>query len=275
MALRVKNPITAGQRFQTVDTFDDITKHEPEKSLLRVIKKKGGRDATGRVSMRNRGGGNRKFYRLIDFKRDKDNVKATVVGIEYDPNRNARIALVQYTDSERRYVLSPLGLKVGDMIISGDEVDITVGNAMPLKNMPIGTVVHNVELNRGGGGVFARSAGSFAQLVAKEKRHAILRLPSGEQRMVNTECRATVGQVGNLDASNISLGKAGRSRHLGIKPHVRGLAMNPCDHPHGGGEGRSGIGRKRPVSPTGVPALGFKTRKKRKISDRFILIRRK
>jgi large subunit ribosomal protein L2 len=275
MTVRQRNPITPGQRFQKSDTYDDITKNTPEKSLITLLKKKSGRDSSGRISMRNRGGGNRRFYRIIDFKRAKDGFKAEVLSIEYDPIRNARIALLSYEDSEKRYIIAPLGLKPGDKVESGVEVDIATGNALPLKNIPIGTVVHNIELNRGGGGVMARSAGAYAQVVAKEGKYAILRLPSGEQRMVHLECRATVGQVGNLDASNVTLGKAGKSRHMGIKPHVRGVAMNPCDHPHGGGEGRSGIGRKHPVSPTGVPALGYKTRHKRRNSDRFILMRRK
>jgi len=212
---------------------------------------------------------------MIDFKRSKDGVKASVTSIEYDPNRNARISLVKYDDGELRYIIAPLGLKVGDVMESGEGPDIVLGNAMPLKSMPVGTVVHNVELKKGAGGVLARGAGAFAQIIAKEGRYVTLRLPSGEQRLVLEDCRATVGQVGNLDASNISLGKAGKTRHLGIRPHVRGVAMNPCDHPHGGGEGRSGIGRKRPVSPWGKIALGGKTRKKRNISDRFILMRRK
>ena len=275
MAVQQKNPITPGQRFQTLDTYDDITKGEPEKSLIKILKKHGGRGYRGWISMRHRGGGNKRYYRMIDFKRSKDGVKASVTSIEYDPNRNARISLVKYDDGELRYIIAPLGLKVGDVIESGEGPDIVLGNAMPLKSMPVGTVVHNVELKKGAGGVLARGAGAFAQIIAKEGRYVTLRLPSGEQRLVLEDCRATVGQVGNLDASNISLGKAGKTRHLGIRPHVRGVAMNPCDHPHGGGEGRSGIGRKRPVSPWGKIALGGKTRKKRNISDRFILMRRK
>jgi len=275
MVLKEKNPTTAGQRFQVVDKYDDITRTKPEKSLLQPLRKKSGRDASGRVSMRNRGGGNKQFLRIIDFKRTKDNVGAKVVSIEYDPVRNARIALLHYLDGEKRYIIAPLGLKIGEILMSGEDVDIKPGNALPLRSIPLGTVVHNVELKRGRGGQLARGAGTGIQMLAKEGDYAILKLPSGEQRMVHLDCRATVGQVGNIDAKNISLGKAGSKRHRGIKPHVRGVVMNPCDHPHGGGEGKSGVGRTRPVSPTGKPALGYKTRKKRKRSDRFILVRRK
>ena len=275
MAVKEKNPRTPGQRFQTLDTYEEITKHEPEKSLVRISKKKAGRDSSGRISARHRGGGNKRLYRIIDFKRDKDGIKAQVVGVEYDPMRNARIALLKYDDGELRYIIAPLGIKVGATVESGDDVEITLGNALPLKNIPIGAVVHNVELKKGRGGILSRSAGSSAQIVAKEGGYAILRLPSGEQRMVHLECKATIGQVGNIESSSISLGKAGKSRHRGRRPHVRGVVMNPCDHPHGGGEGRAGIGRKRPVSPWGKPTMGYKTRKKRKQSDRFILIRRK
>lgn len=275
MTVKQMRPTSPGQRFLIADTFDDVTKKTPERSLLVALKRQGGRDSSGRVSMRNRGGGAKKFYRLVDFKRSKDGIKAEVLGIEYDPNRNARIALIKYADSQLSYIIAPLGLKVGDKVESGEEVDVAVGNVLPLKNIPIGTFVHNVELKKGGGAVLGRAAGASIQLMAKEGDFSILRLPSGEQRMVHLECRATIGQVGNLDHSNLSLGKAGRSRHFGIKPHVRGIVMNPCDHPHGGGEGKSGIGRKRPVSPTGIPALGFKTRKKKNRSNRFILMRRK
>jgi len=275
MPVKQKNARTPGQRFQVVYDYSDITKDHPEKSLVSLLKKKGGRDSSGRVHARHRGGGNKKFYRIIDFKRDKDGVKAKVVGIEYDPNRNARIALLKYDDGEMRYIIAPLGIKVGAVIESGENVDISLGNALPLKSIPIGTVLHNVEMRRGAGAALARSAGASVQIVAKEGGYAILRLPSGEQRMVDVECRATVGQVGNIEAANVVLGKAGRSRHIGRRPHVRGVVMNPCDHPHGGGEGKSGIGRKRPVSPWGKPALGYKTRKKKKRSNKFILIRRK
>jgi len=275
MALKERRPITPGQRGQAVDTYEDITKTKPEKSLTLPLKKKAGRDASGRISVRHRGGGNKQFLRIIDFKRDKDSVPAKVVSIEYDPARNARIALLQYTDGERRYIIVPLGVKVGDTLMSGRDADINPGNALPLRSIPVGTIIHNVELTKGKGGQIARGAGAGVQLLAKEGNYAILKLPSGEQRMVHLECKATIGQVGNVDAKNIVLGKAGRKRHLGIRPHVRGVVMNPCDHPHGGGEGKAGIGRKRPVSKWGKPALGHKTRKKRKRNDRFILVRRK
>ena len=274
MAIVIKSPLTPGQRGQISDDYEDITRVEPERSLIVPLKKNAGRDNSGRISSRHRGGGNRQFYRIIDFKRDKDNVAAEVLSIEYDPCRNLRIALLRYDDGEKRYILAPLGIGVGDKISSGEEVEIKVGNAMPLKNIPIGTFIHNVELTKGEGGKLARSAGAVVQLSAKQDRYAIVRLPSGEQRMVHIECRATIGQLGNVDAKNIRKGKAGKTRHMGRRPKVRGVAMNPCDHPHGGGEGRSGIGRVRPVSPEGKPALGHKTRRKRNVTDRFILIRR-
>lgn len=274
MGLKQKNPRSPGQRFRIADDYSDLTKFSPEKSLLRPLPQKSGRDWRGRVAMRHRGGGNKKMYRVIDFKRDKE-LAATVVGIEYDPNRNARIALIKYSDGEMRYILAPLGLAVGETIESGFEVDIKVGNSLPLKSIPIGTTVHNIEMVPGEGGKIARSAGAGVMLVAKEGHFAIIKMPSGEQRMVNISCRATVGQVGNLDAKNIVLGKAGKKRHLGRRPEVRGVVMNPCDHPHGGGEGKSGVGRKRPVDLWGNPALGKKTRKPRRNSERFILIRRK
>lgn len=274
MAVKERNPLTPGQRFQIVDDYSDITKFEPEKSLTLPLKKKAGRDSAGRISMRHRGGGNKQKYRIIDFKRDKDNMIAKVLSIEYDPNRNVRILLIQYEDGEKRYILAPLGVKVGDEIISGEEVEIGTGNSMPLRSIPIGSVVHNVELTPGAGGVLARSAGAAVAVLAKEGQYAILKLPSGQQRMIHLSARATIGQLGNLDAKNISLGKAGKKRYLGRRPEVRGVAMNPCDHPHGGGEGRSGIGRKHPVSPWGKPALGGKTRCPRKRSNRFILIRK-
>ena len=273
MGIKTKNPVTAGQRFQIVDDYSDLTKHYPEKSLLRRLAKSGGRDATGRVSVRHRGGGNKRLYRLIDFKRDKD-MKAKVLGIEYDPNRNARIALLEYEDKERRYILAPLGLTVGEIVDSGPAAEIKLGNALPLGAIPVGSVIHNVELQPGGGGKLGRSAGTMIMLAAKDGEYGIIKLPSGEQRMVHVTCRATIGQIGNIDAKNISLGKAGKKRHLGRRPEVRGVAMNPCDHPHGGGEGKSGIGRKHPVSPWGKPALGKKTRKNRRISSRFILMNR-
>lgn len=274
MALRQKNPTSPGTRFQIVDDYSDITKKCPEKSLLAPLYQKAGRDWQGRVSMRHRGGGNKQHYRIIDFKRDKDNIPARVVGTEYDPNRNCRIALLEYEDKEKRYILAPLGLNIGDAVMSGEEVDIRPGNALPLRSIPIGTVVHNVELEPARGGKLARSAGAGLILLAKESVYAIVKMPSGERRMIHLSCRATVGQVGNLDAKNIVLGKAGKKRHLGRRPEVRGVAMNPCDHPHGGGEGKSGIGLKHPVSPWGKPALGGKTRKPRRRSDRFILTRR-
>jgi len=275
MTLKQFNPRTPGTRERIDVLFDDITKKKPEKSLLAPLPGKGGRDTNGRVSVRHQGGGSKRRYRLVDFKRDKDGVVANVEAIEYDPNRNARIALLKYSDNELRYIICPLGLKVGDKIVSGEDADIKIGNSLPLKNIPVGTTVHNVELVRGRGGQMARSAGGFVVLVAKEGGYATLKLPSGEERLVDVHCKATIGQVGNLDAKNISLGKAGRSRHRGIRPSVRGIAMNPCDHPHGGGEGRSPIGRPGPVTPWGQPTLGYKTRKPRKPSDRFILTRRK
>lgn len=273
MALKKRNPVTPGQRFQIGDDFSEITKGSPEKSLLAPLTRSSGRDWRGRVSARHRGGGNKKMYRLVDFKRDKD-MTAKVLGIEYDPNRNARIALLEYEDKEKRYILAPVGLAVGEMVSSGDEAEIKPGNALPLRSIPLGTLIHNVELEPGRGGKLARSAGSGVMLVAKEGEHGIIKLPSGEQRMVHISCRATVGQVGNLDAKNICLGKAGKKRYLGRRPHVRGVVMNPCDHPHGGGEGKAPVGRKHPVTPWGQPTRGLKTRKPRKRSDRFILMRR-
>jgi len=274
MGLKQKNPTSPGTRFQIVDDYSDITKKYPEKSLLATLNQGAGRDWRGFVSMRHLGGGNRKHYRMVDFKRDKDNMEAKVIGIEYDPNRNCRIALIEYSDRERRYILAPLGLSVGEAVQSGEEADIRPGNALPLRSIPVGTTVHNVEIEPGQGGKLARSAGAGLVLLAKEGGYAIVKMPSGEQRMIHLFCRATVGQVGNLDAKNIILGKAGKKRHLGRRPEVRGVAMNPCDHPHGGGEGKSGIGRKHPVSPWGKPALGKKTRKPRRKSDRFILTKR-
>ena len=275
MGLRQYRPLTAGTRFRISDDYSDLTKFEPERSLLAPLKSKAGRDWRGRIAMRHRGGGNKIKYRLVDFKRDKDNIPAKVVGIEYDPNRNARIALLEYEDSERRYILAPLGIAVGDKLMSGEDVEIRPGNAAPMKFMPVGTVIHNVEMEPGRGGALARAAGAAVSLVAKEGDYAIIRLPSGEQRKIHILCRATVGQIGNLDSKHVRLGKAGKMRHIGRRPAVRGVAMNPCDHPHGGGEGKSGIGREQPVSKWGKPALGKKTRHPRRRSDRFILIRRK
>ncbi len=273
MAIKRFKPMTPGTRFKTVSSFDEITTTKPEKSLLDTSYRTGGRNNTGRITVRHIGGGNRIKYRIIDFKRNKDNIPARVAEIEYDPNRTAYIALLHYADGEKRYILAPLGLSKGDTVISGETADIKAGNALPLQNIPVGTMVHNIELQPGRGGQIAKAAGSAAQLMAKEGKYATLRLPSGEMRMIPLSCKATVGQVGNLDHELVSLGKAGRKRHMGVKPTVRGVVMNPCDHPHGGGEGKSPIGRPGPVSPWGQPALGYKTRKKHKNSDRFIVKR--
>jgi large subunit ribosomal protein L2 len=259
----------------TVATFEEITKKEPEKSLLAPLKKRAGRNVYGRVTVRHRGGGHKRKYRIIDFKRDKENIPAKVAGIEYDPNRSAYIALLNYADGEKRYILSPLGLRVGQTVMSGPEAEIRPGNAMRLRHIPVGTFVHNIELKEGAGGQLARAAGTAAQLVAKEGRFAHLRLPSGEVRLVSLDCRATIGQLGNIEHENITIGKAGRSRWLGRRPTVRGSAMNPVDHPHGGGEGKAPIGRKSPVTPWGKPTLGYKTRKKNKVSDKYIVRSRK
>ncbi len=258
----------------SVNTYEEVTKQEPERSLLAPLKKKAGRNVYGRITVRHQGGGAKRKYRIIDFKRNKDGVPAKVAGIEYDPNRSANIALLHYADGEKRYILAPLNLKVGQTIVSGADADIVVGNCLPLANIPVGTMVHNIELKAGKGGQMARSAGSFAQLMAKENNYATLRLPSGEMRMVRLECRATIGVVGNLDHQNVRVGKAGRKRHMGIRPTVRGSVMNPNDHPHGGGEGRAPVGRPGPVTPWGKPALGYKTRKKKKDSDKYIVRRR-
>lgn len=273
MAIKKFKPTSPGLRAMSVSAFEEITRTEPEKSLLAPLTSSGGRNAQGRITSRFRGGGHKRMYRVIDFKRNKDGVPAKVAAIEYDPNRSARIALLHYADGEKRYILHPVGLNVGDTVLSGDKADIRPGNALPLANIPVGTLVHNIELYPGKGGQLARSAGSAAQLMAKEGEFATLRLPSGEMRLVPAACRATVGQVGNLDHENISIGKAGRKRWLGRRPHVRGSAMNPVDHPHGGGEGRSPIGLKSPVTPWGMPTLGYKTRK-RKASDKYIIRRR-
>jgi large subunit ribosomal protein L2 len=275
MGVKQFNPRSPGTRFRISDDYADITKNFPEKKLLVKKHQTSGRDWRGFVSMRHRGGGNKKHYRLIDFKRNKDDMAATVIGIEYDPNRNCRIALLEYQDKERRYILAPLGLTDGDTVMSGVDIDIKPGNALPLRAIPLGTTVHNVEMEPGRGGQIARSAGAGLVLLGKENGYAIVKLPSGEQRMIHLNCRATVGQVGNLDHKNLILGKAGKKRHLGRRPEVRGVVMNPCDHPHGGGEGKAGIGREHPVDPWGNPALGKKTRKPRRRSERFILTRRK
>jgi len=274
VALKQFKPTSPGRRYFTVSTFEEVTKTEPEKSLTAPIKRSGGRNSSGRITMRHVGGGHKRAYRIIDFKRDKYDVPGKVASIEYDPNRSARIALVSYADGEKRYILAPLGLQVGDSVVSSVTADIKVGNALPLANIPVGTVVHNVELSPGRGGQMVRSAGAGAQLMAKEGKYATLRLPSGEMRNVLLTCKATIGQVGNIDHENISLGKAGRSRWLGIRPTTRGVVMNPRDHPHGGGEGKSPVGRKHPCTPSGKPALGRKTRKKKQ-SDALIVRRRK
>ena len=274
MAVKKYKPTSPGRRFQTVSSFEEITATRPEPSLLVSLKKSGGRNNLGRVTSRHRGGGHKRYYRIIDFKRDKDGVPAKVATIEYDPNRSARIALLHYVDGEKRYILAPDGLRVGSTIVSGSTVDITVGNALPLRNIPPGTPIHNVELKKGKGAQMVRSAGSSAVIMAKEKNYAQVRLPSGEVRLVHLDCKATIGVVGNSDHKNISIGKAGRSRWLGRRPKVRGVAMNPIDHPHGGGEGRSSGGR-HPVTPWGVPTKGYKTRKKGKPSDKYIVKKRK
>ncbi len=272
MPIRSFKPTSPGRRFQTVQTFDEITVQEPYKPLTEPLPKSGGRDNHGEITSWWRGGGHKRAYRIIDFKRDKRNIPGKVSTIEYDPNRSARIALVAYADGEKRYILQPLGLKVGDTVVAGDDVDILPGNALPLRNIPLGTLVHNVELRPGKGGQIARSAGAAVQVVAKEGQYVSVKMPSGEIRRLHMDCMATIGQVGNLDHENVSIGKAGRSRWLGRRPHVRGVAMNPVDHPLGGGEGKTSGGR-HPVSPWGMPTKGYKTRR-RKPSDRMILQRR-
>jgi len=274
MAIKKYKPTTPGRRNMTGYTFEEITKKEPEKSLVVSLKSTGGRNAEGRITARHRGGGHKRKYRIIDFKRNKDGVPAKVAAIEYDPNRSARIALLHYLDGEKRYILAPVGLNVGDQVESGPEADVKPGNALPLANIPVGSVIHNIELQPGKGGQMVRSAGTSAQLMAKEGSYATVRLPSGEFRMVLQVCRATIGQIGNVEHENMVVGKAGRSRYLGKRPHVRGVVMNPVDHPHGGGEGKAPIGRPGPVTPWGKPALGARTRKK-KASDSLIVRRRK
>ena len=275
MAVKSFKPYSAGRRFMTVSSFDEITTDKPEKSLTVRLTKSGGRNQQGKLTVRHRGGGHKRLYRIIDFKRTKDGIPARVATIEYDPNRSARIALLNYADGEKRYILAPNGLKVGDVVESGAEADIKPGNALPLKNIPLGTVIHAVELKIGKGAQLVRSAGASAQLMAKEGDYALLRMPSGEIRRVHINCRATIGQVGNLDHENITIGKAGRSRWLGRRPETRGIAMNPNDHPHGGGEGRSPVGRKSPMTKWGKIAMGKKTRRKKKASNRLIVHRRK
>ena len=274
MAIKKFKPTSPALREMTVFISDKVTTNQPEKSLLVPLKKNSGRNVHGKITVRHRGGGNRRKYRIIDFKRNKDGIPAKVATIEYDPNRTANIALLNYADGEKRYILAPVGIKVGDTLLSGPEADIKPGNALALKNMPVGTVVHNIELKAGKGAQLVRSAGVSAQLMAKEGNKALLRLPSGEMRYVSIECKATIGQVGNVEHANETIGKAGRKRHMGIRPTVRGSVMNPNDHPHGGGEGRSPIGRPSPVTPWGKPALGYKTRKKNKASNKLIVSRR-
>ncbi len=275
MGIKSFRPTSPGLRQMTVSTFEDITKKKPEKSLVVTLKKHSGRNNQGKITVRHRGGGAKIKYRIIDFKRIKDDVPAKVEAIEYDPNRSANIALLAYADGEKRYILAPNKLKVGDKVMSGKNADIKPGNAMELGNIPLGTTIHNIELKPGKGGQMVRSAGNSAQLMAKEGKYALVRLPSGEVRRVRIECRATIGQVGNLDHENLNIGKAGKKRHMGIRPTVRGSVMNPNDHPHGGGEGRAPIGRPSPMTPWGKPAIGYKTRKKGKASDKQIVNKRK
>ena len=273
MAIVKSNPTSAGRRFYSKLSTEELTKKEPEKSLLAVKKKHDGRNASGKVTVRHQGGGNRQKYRIIDFKRNKDGIPAKVVAIEYDPNRTAYIALLSYKDGEKRYIIAPVGLKVGDTLMSGSGSEIRVGNNLPLSDIPVGSLIHNIELEPKKGGQMARSAGAEVQLMAKEGKYATLKLPSGEMRKVLLACRATIGTVGNLDHELVSLGKAGRKRHMGVRPSVRGVVMNPNDHPHGGGEGKSPVGMKSPVTPWGKPALGLKTRKKKNKSDRLMVKR--
>ena len=274
MGIKKYNPTTPGLRGMTVSTFEEITSTTPEKSLTVTLKKHAGRNSRGKITVRHRGGGTRPKYRIIDFKRDKDGIPGTVATIEYDPNRSANIALINYADGEKRYIIAPNHLEVGQVIESGPEADIKVGNALPVANIPVGTIIHNIELQPGKGAQMVRAAGNGAQLMVKESKFAQVRLPSGEVRRIRLECRATIGEVGNIDHQNIQIGKAGRKRHMGIRPTVRGSVMNPNDHPHGGGEGKAGIGRVSPVTPWGKPALGYKTRKKKNPSNKYIVKRR-
>ncbi|MBA4542354.1 MULTISPECIES: 50S ribosomal protein L2 [Thermoactinomyces] len=275
MGIKHFKPTTPSRRHMTVSSFDEITTDKPEKSLVVPLQKKAGRNNQGKLTVRHQGGGHKRKYRLVDFKRNKDGIPGKVATIEYDPNRSANIALIHYVDGEKRYILAPHGLKVGMTVSSGPDAEIRLGNALPLRNIPVGTVIHNIELKPGRGGQLVRAAGASAQLLGKEGKYAIIRLTSGETRMVHLDCRATIGQVGNLDHELITIGKAGRSRWLGKRPTVRGSVMNPVDHPHGGGEGRAPIGRKSPMTPWGKPTLGYKTRKKNKASDKYIIRRRK
>jgi large subunit ribosomal protein L2 len=274
MAIKKYNPTSPARRFMTVSAFEEITTNKPEKSLLTDIKKTAGRNQKGRITIRHRGGGAKRKYRIIDFKRNKDGIPAKVATIEYDPNRSANIALLHYVDGEKRYIIAPVGIKVGDMVMSGPDADIKPGNALPIQNIPLGTMIHNIEMLPGKGAQLCRSAGNAAQLMAKEGKYAQVRLPSSEVRMIPITAKATIGQVGNVDHENISLGKAGRKRHMGFRPTVRGSVMNPNDHPHGGGEGKSPIGKPGPVTPWGIPTLGYRTRDPKKLSNKFI-VRRK
>ena len=274
MAIKSFNPYSPSRRFITVSTFEEITTDKPYRPLVEKLQKHAGRNNTGKMTVRHQGGGNKRQYRIIDFKRNKDGVPARVATIEYDPNRSANIALLNYADGEKRYIIAPLGLKVGDTLLSGEGADIKVGNAMQMRQIPVGTMIHCIEIKPGKGAQIARSAGNAAQLMAKEGAYAQVRLPSGEVRLIPMNAKATIGQVGNVDHENIKLGKAGRTRHKGFRPTVRGSVMNPCDHPHGGGEGKSPIGRPGPVTPWGKPALGYKTRKTKNVNDKFIVRRR-
>ena len=273
MAIKRYKPTSAARRFMTVHTYEEITETKPERSLVEDMRKSGGRNNQGKITVRHIGGGNRRKYRIIDFKRNKDGIPATVKSIQYDPNRSANIALLQYADGEKKYILAPVGLNVGDKVESGPEADIKAGNCLPFENIPVGTMVHNIELQPGKGGQVARAAGISAQLMAKEGAYATLKMPSGGMRLVSVKCRATIGQVGNVEHEIVSIGKAGKTRHMGIKPTVRGSVMNPNDHPHGGGEGKSPVGHAGPMTPWGKPALGYKTRKKKNVTDKFILKR--
>ena len=273
MAIRVYKPTSAARRFMSVLTYEEITKKAPEKSLIEYLKKNAGRNNQGKITVRHQGGGNKIKYRIIDFKREKRDIPAKVAAIEYDPNRSAFIALLNYADGEKRYILAPPGLNVGDTVVAGNEADIKPGNALPIENIPVGTLIHNVEVKPGRGGQLVRSAGAYAQLMAKEGDYAQVRMPSGEVRKVPMNAYATIGTVGNIDHANVRIGKAGRTRHMGIRPTVRGVVMNPCDHPHGGGEGKSPVGMPAPVTPWGKPALGLKTRKHKKYSNRLIVKR--
>ncbi len=274
MGIKSFKPVTPSLRNMTVLTNEEITKKGPEKKLLSTLKKNAGRNNTGKITVRHHGGGSRRKYRVIDFKRNKVDMEATVIGIEYDPNRTANIALIEYEDGERAYIIAPLGLTDGAKVVASEKADVKPGNCMPIKSIPVGTMIYNIELHKGKGAQFVRSAGMSAQLMAKEGKYAHVRMPSGEMRLISVECRACIGQVGNLDHENVKLGKAGRKRHMGIRPTVRGSVMNPCDHPHGGGEGRAPVGHAGPMTPWGKPALGYKTRKAKHRTDKYIVKRR-